>query len=247
MVYHKKSFKGGRGRPVRYSRTKKMVTGHGPTLLEKIASGAGSVARLATAVAPVIAAINTEHKYSDKTAALASYTPGTNDSIVALTDQIAQGLNDNQRIGNSILAKQLQIRLAYNFTSVVGPPAVQGIHCRMMLICWKENAQQNAITAAKLFESPSNLYSPVNKDYSDQFVVMKDKFFSLNAGSSNYGPQAFTSMKLFKNINWHLRYDGASGAAATQNHIYLVLRSSAGAATTALNTTYYSRIDYTDN
>lgn len=236
-------------RPVRYSRAKKMVTGHGPTLLEKIASGAGSVAKLATAVAPAIAAINTEMKYTDKTQSVQSHTPGTNDSIINLCDQLAQGVSDTTRIGNSILAKDLQLRMAMNFATQAGPPQVVGLHCRAMLICWKEDASINAPTAAKIFEAPTNLYSPVNKDHSDQFVVLKDKFFSLNAGNGALAgiPQAFTHMKIYKPLNWHIRFNGASAGNGTQNQIFLIIRSSASGVLGALSTTYYSRINFTDN
>lgn len=244
----RKSFTRGRQfrrrRPARVSRAKKMVTGRGPTLLQRIARGVGTAATLARAVAPAIAAINTEHKYYDLTAVASAHSPGTNDSIISLTNGPSPGTGDKNRIGNSILAKQLQVRLAHSFAATVGSPNVQGIHCRMMLICWKENVNQNPPTAAKLFEVPNNLYSPVNKDYSDQFVVMKDKFFSLNNSSGLAGPCAFTSSKIFKKIDWHVRYDETG---PTQNHIYLVLRSSASGASNALSTTYYSRLDFTDN
>lgn len=234
-----------RRRPVKYSKSKKMVTGHGPTLLEKIASGAGSVAKLATAVAPVIAAINTEHKYYDRTGSATAHSPGTSDQIINLTGGVPQNITDSGRIGNSIFAKDLQLRLAYSFASTIGTPNVLGIHCRMMLVCWKDNEQQNAITAAKLFESPGNLYSPVNKDYSDQFVVLKDKFFSLNANVGvNATPQAFTTQKIFKTLNWHMRWNDT---VSTQNHVFLVLRSSASGSTNGLSTSYYSRLNYTDN
>lgn len=247
MPYKKSFRRRARRRPVRYSKQKKMVTGQGPTLLDKIASGVGSVAKLATAVAPVIAAINTEEKYNDKTASVLSYSPGTNDQIISLTGDIAQGTTDTNRIGNSILAKSIQLRLAHNFTSVIGAPNILGIHCRMMLIAWKENAQQNNISVSKLFEAPNNLYSPVNKDYSDQFVVLKDKFFSLNASNGVAGTQAFTTMKIFKKLDWHMRFDNSGAGSGTQNHIFLVLRSSASGTSHALSTTYYSRLGFTDN
>lgn len=245
MPYARRKF--SKRRPVRYSSTKKLVTGQGPTLLEKIASGAGSVAKLAMAVAPVVAAINTEHKYFDLTASVQSHSPGTSDQIINLTQGIIQGVTDSDRIGNSILAKDLQIRLAHNFQNTIGTPNVMGLHCRMMLVCWKENIQLNGPTAAKIFESPGNLYSPVNKDYSDQFVVMKDKFFTLNSGISVSAVTGFQTMKLFKKLNWHLRYQAGTAFDGTVNHIFLILRSSAAGATNALNTTYYSRLNYTDN
>lgn len=246
MPYRKRTF-AKRGRRVNYSKSKKMVTGHGPTLLEKIASGAGSVAKLAMAVAPAIAAINTESKFYDQTATVISHSPGTNDTFVALSGAIAQGTDEQNRIGNSCLAQDLQLRLAHNFNSTLGAPNVVGIHCRMMLICWKENGQSNVPSVAKVFQQPNNLYSPVNKDNSDQFVVLKDKFFSLNSTTGVAGSTGFTSNKLFKKLNWHLRWADATVTGATQNHVYLLLRSSASGATNALSTTYYSRMNYTDN
>lgn len=233
-------------RQVRYSRSKKMVTGHGPTLLEKIASGAGSVAKLATAVAPVIAAINTESKYFDQTASVTSNSPGTGDQLINLTGGIVAGLTDRDRIGNSILAQDLQLRLAHTFNSTLGAPNVLGSFCRMMLICWKENATQNVPSIAKIFEVPTNIYSPVNKDNSDQFVVLKDKFFTMNNSSGQAGPVSFVQHKIFKKLNWHMRWGATDAASASQNHIYLILRSSAGS-TNNLQTTYYSRLNYTDN
>lgn len=238
-TYRRKRIKG-------YTKAKKMVTGRGPTLLDKIASGVGSVARLATAVAPAIAAINTEHKYYDQTAVVSASQPGTNDNLINLTQNIVQGVNDTNRIGNSILAKDIQIRLAINFNSTVGTPNVLGAHCRMMLICWKENIQQNAPDVNKIFEDASNLYSPVNKNNSDSFVVIKDKFFSLNNSSGLAGSSGFTHMKLYKPLNWHIRWEGSTGNQGTQNHVYLIMRCANGSGS-ALSTTYYSRLNFTDN
>lgn len=247
MVYRKgRSFQ-RRRRPAKYSKSKKMVTGHGPTLLDKIASGVGSVAKLATAVAPAIASINTEMKYVDNTASVTAHTPGTSDQLIYLTPALINGTQDNQRVGNSILAKDIQLRMALNATSSAGPPVVQGIHCRATLICWKENAKVNAPSIAKIFEVPNNLYSAMNKDYTDQFVVLKDKFFALNQSGAQVGGYGFTTMKWFKNLNWHMRYDGTTGNDNTQNHLYLILRSSATGAGTGLNCTWYSRLNFTDN
>lgn len=225
-------------------KTKQMVTGRPPTLLENIASGAGAVAKVAQAVLPAIMAINTEHKYADLTASVTSNTPGTNDVIVNLTGQIATGVDDFNRIGNSILAKDISVRMAMQFSPT---STVQGLHCRWMLVAWKANIQDMPLTAARLFESPTNLYSPVNRDYSDQLVVLKDKFFALNAPVAGTGtnPQAFTHWKFYKKLDWHMRWDAATTSDATTDHIYLIIRSSS--ATVSLGTTYYSRLNFTDN
>lgn len=224
-----------------------MVQGHGPTLLEKIASGAGSVAKLATAVAPIISMINTEQKYQDKTAAVTAFNPGTSDNLICLTNNLAQGTNDYQRIGNSVLAKDLQFRGAINFTATTGTPNITGIHCRLTMFCWKEDATINPPSAAKLFESPTNLYSCFNKNYTPAFVVMKDKFFSLNNSNGLPGASDFRTLKIFKKLDWHLHWFDGGVNDITQNHVYVILRSSATTSSNALAMTYYSRVNFTDN
>lgn len=228
------------------NRVKEMV-GEKPSIVDSIANGVGQVAKLAGVVAPIIAAINTEHKYADTASSVNAYIPGTNDVIAFLTDTIDQGVGDVDRIGNSILAQDIQLRMAINFTSTVGPPPVQGLHCRAMMVVWKQNQQDNPISIAKIFETPTNLYSGVNKDYSDQFVILKDKFFTLNASTSNYGTQGFTQMKWFKKLGFHLKYDGPASTDHTLNHIFLILRSSATAIGNSMQVTYYSRLNFTDN
>lgn len=249
MAY--KKFRGRRpARRVHYSKSKKLVTGHGPTMLEKIASGVGSAAKLASSIVPIIAAVNTEQKYVDNTGSVTFHSPGTSDALVHLTANLINGTQDNQRIGNSVLAKDIQLRLALNFQPSLGPPVVSGLHARATLICWKENAKANPPAVAKIFEVPNVLYSAMNKDYTDQFVVLKDKFFTFTAQNSNIGTgsQGFQTMKWFKNLNWHLRWDGiGTGTDHTQNHIYLILRSSASGVGTAASCTYYTRLNFTDN
>lgn len=240
--YRRKGGYKGKKRP--YNKTKKLVTGQEPTMVEKIASGVGEVAKLAGAVLPAIMAINTEHKYYDQTALVTAYNPGTNDQSIFLTQGIAQGTSDSDRIGNSILAKDIQLRMAINFPATA---TVQGIHCRAMLLCWKENLQANGPTIAKIFESPTNLYSPVNKDNSDQFVVIKDKFFTLECPNGLAVTAGFKTFKWFKKLDWHIRFIGSTTTSGSQNHLLLILRSSATGATNALGVTYYSRLNYTDN
>lgn len=248
MPYQKRAYQARRRAPARkrtrYSPAKKMVTGHGPTLLEKLASGVGTAAKVAMAVAPAIAAINTEAKYFDQAAAVVFNTPGTNDSLTCLTGAIAQGLTDVTRIGNSLLAKDIQVKMAFNFAATT---TVVGLHCRWMVFVWKENVQSNTPTVAKIFENPSNLYSTLNKDYTDQFVVLKDKFFCMNANMipATTLTQGFSSTKFYKKLNWHMRFLDGTNNGWTQNHIYILFRGSGTSVSGAC--TFVSRLNYTDN
>lgn len=250
MVYKKRA-PARRKAPVKYSRTKKMVTGHGPTLLEQIASGAGSVAKLATAVAPVIAAINTESKYYDETASFSTYGTNSNPDLRCLTDSILQGVTDSTRIGNSILAKDLQLRLASSMTMTTNAsPNVLGCHHRVILFVWKYN-DSGGPSITKILESPTNIYSNLNKDYTDQFVVLKDKFLTYNATmqagtvASGIATQDYKSMKVYKKLDYHMRWTDANQAIA--NHVWMLTMSTPSGLTNAVNTTFYSRLNYTDN
>lgn len=245
MAYKKRFRKRGYRRPLRYSKTKKMITGSGPTYLEKIASGAGAVSRVARAVAPVIAAINTEAKYFDIETNGIAYNPGTNDSIIDLTQPIAQGVTDVTRIGNSILARNISTKIMLQFTpSVAGP--LSGF-ARVILICWKENLQINAPTVAKLFEYPTLFTSAFNKDYTDQFVVLKDKVIPMNAMAAVATAQAAHFLKVFKKLEHHMRFDGAGTANGTQNHLFLIIRGSATVSSNPITWRQYSRLNFTDN
>lgn len=228
------------------------MTGHGPTLLERIADGAGQVAKLATAVAPVIAAINTEMKFNDITNTFSTYATATNSDLRCLTSNVFQGTGEQQRIGQSILLKNMQVRLAQSMSMLTNQATpVLGCHHRVMLLCWKDNATANVPTVTKILQAPSNIYSPVNKDYSDQFVILKDKHITFNArltpgtSTNGAGSQDFKSMKWYKPINWHLRWDATT--SVTQNHIWMLTMSTAPGATSAVNTTFYSRMNFTDN
>ena len=246
MPQHYRRAPARRGRrPINYSKTKKLVTGHGPTMLERIATGAGSAARLARAVAPVVAAINTEMKYFDQTGTGNFFLPGTNDVIVNLTGGIAQGTTDITRIGNSILAKDIAIKMYILWLASTN--LVQSIG-RLTLLCWKEDAQDNPPTITKIFEAPANLLSAFNKDYTDQFVVIKDKLIAFQALASpsalNQSPH---TLKIYKRLGYHLRFDAGTTADHTVNHLFLIFRCNAATSANQASFEYYSRLNFSDN
>jgi hypothetical protein len=226
-----------------YSKTKKMVTGQSPTLLERIATGAGSVARVAKAVLPIVSAINTEEKYVDIAINVNAYSPGTNDQIIALTSPITQGTADTERIGNSVLLRSIYIRGLLQWTSATG--SYVGVS-RFILFCWKGDVQNNPPTAAKIFENPTQFFSMLNKDYSEQIVVIKDKVVNHAAPFTTAGVFGIKFFKIYKSLNWHARWDGTTNNDGTTNHLFLLVRG-AGTSTTPSNMVAYSRLHFTDN
>lgn len=232
-----------RRKRVQYSKAKKMVQGHGPTFLEQLATGFGSAAEVAKAVLPMVEAINTEEKYADQNATVTAYNPGTNDQVVCLTNAISQGSDDFNRIGNSILAKDINIRIYSTY-------AADATHLnsigRITILCWKDNANANAPTVAKVYESSTVINSPFNKDYVDQFVILKDKIFACNAPVAATTSQCAMVFKFYKKLDWHMRWLNTT-TGNTQNHIYIIFRSAQAAVGNAMSFTYYTRLNFTDN
>jgi len=239
-------YKARKGRP-HYSATKELVDGHGPTLLEKIASGVGSVAQLATAIAPIVEAINTESKYYDEQGTYTAYGTATNADLRCITDSIVQGTGDEDRIGNSILAQDISIKIAYTMAATTGTPNVTGGFARIIFFVWKIN-DSGGPSVSKMLETPTNICSAFNKDYTDQFVIMKDKFISLDTKvlpATGTAATIFGHFKWFKSMKWHLRWDDASND--TSNHVWMLTLATPTSINNGLNVTFYSRLNYTDN
>lgn len=225
------------------NKTKKLVTGEGPTLLEKIASGVGTAASVAKAVLPIVAAINTEAKYLDTANGLAPTLAAP--SIVNIS-AMAQGLTDKTRIGNSILAKSIfcKVRVVGTMTNDTGP---QYHSVRIMLIVDKLQGG-TAPTISQIMESTSTNLSMGNKNYTDRFTILKDKIIDMNnmyydGSNPSLGVK---SIKFFKKLDFHIRYIGTDAASTSMgpNALYLV---GWPLASSGLAFTFYCRLNYTDN
>lgn len=224
-------------------KVKKMVTGEGPTMLEKIASGVGGVASVAKAVLPAIAAINTEEKFYDQSSTITAYNVQTNGQIFCITNLIAQGVQDNQRIGTSILAKQVNMRIYISNSFTVAQPFNIA---RFILFVWKDNATANAPTLAKLLQA-NDINSGYNKDYTDQFVVIKDKTMTFNAAFSASYSGEVKHLKVYKKLDFHMRWIGNGTTTQAQNHLYIAVLGAQTSVANAVSLSYYTRINYTDN
>jgi len=232
-------------KPAKNSKAKALVTGNpNQTYLETLARGAGAVSGLARAIAPVVAAINTEHKYFDQATSATFFNPGTADQILPLTTGIAQGLTDITRVGDSILARDIAIKINLLWLSSV---TVHQSHTRVMLICWKENIQINAPTAAKIFSQPAIFLSGTNKDYTDQFVVLDDQVFANESQITAATNQAPKYLKLYHKLDWHMKFIDGSASGASTNHLYLVFRNTGATSANQGACDFFSRLNYTDN
>lgn len=230
------------------NKTKKLVVGHGPTMLERIASGAGSVAKLAGAVAPIISMINTEEKFYDIGTTLTSLTSGT--PAIACMSQMAQGVTEQGRIGSSILGKNLACRFGFR-TSWATASNGSGI-ARYRLTIFSDKAQAGTLpTTAQLFQDNTNINLPMNRNFTDRFVIIKDKYITTNAQHAIFSTGSidqYQFTKWFKKLDFHIRYIGtdATSASSGQNALYYCIWS---VSDTNVSCKYesYTRLNYTDN
>lgn len=221
-------------------RTKKLVTGQGPTMLEKIASYAGPVATLAKAIVPVVAAINTEAKYKDTSAA--STTATITSPYITCFTSMAQGLTDVTRIGNSILMKDfaMNIRVLLNNAAITSDKVVR-------VVVFTDKMQNGSTaTLTELFQDTTSVLSKFNKNYTDRFVIMHDEIIGLHPNFSGALPRV--DFKYFNKLDFHARYIGTDSAVASlgPNNIYIVFWPET-TVSGDVNVGYYSRLNFTDN
>jgi len=220
----------------RIARTKALVTGQTqPTMLEKIAGGLGAAANVARAVMPIVSAINTEQKFID------AYATGQSISTTASIQPLsytAQGTDEQNRIGNSILAKDLNLKLTLT------PNYIAADYNRMRLIVFVDKSQRGTLpTLSELLQNTSYpLDSSFNKNYTDRFVIIKDKRFQL----IKYGITPL-ELKLYKKLNFHVRYIGTTLATASagENNIYFVVLGDTAANLPTYS--FFARLNFTDN
>lgn len=230
-TYRKRTY---RKRGPKATIAKKMVEGKGMTKLERLAWGAGAVASLARAVVPYIKANNAEAKYFDviATQSPVSATIGLNN-----LSNMSQGLTDITRVGNSIKIKDLRVRYTIipNFTS-----SITNI-VRIMIFVDKSQGGV-APLQTQIFESSTTFNSPLNKDFSDRFVVLRDSIFPLAQGSADN-----LTGDIYLKMDYHVRYLGPGNAVGDQGPGTVYLLSWSNQVTNSPTISYYTRLNYYDN
>lgn len=132
-------------------------------------------------------------------------------NVIALTKNIARGDQDNNRDGNSVKAKSIQIK------GYVQPdPDSTLTHIRFLMITDKDG-QGSDPTASELLQDQTNLFSFTNPDTTKRFVVMRDMTITLESGV-----RIERKINIFKNLYTHLKWPVA-GSSAENNHIYILM------------------------
>lgn len=180
--------------------------------------------------------INVEKKFIDveNTATLP-----TSSGVIEVLNDIPAGDDAEERNGNSILAKYITL----NGRIVINPSATTTF-VRILVVVDK-HGQGTPPTLAQLLQDASinrNLTSRMNIDNVDRFYVLFNRLIPLN--NNGNGTKVF---KMYRKLNFHLKYDGTSTGSYDSNAIYCVMISDQLVTDPTPFINWHSRIAFYDN
>lgn len=150
---------------------------------------------------------------------------------------IGQGDDENQRQGNSILARYLHLRFDITIHA-----SATNTFLRMVLVCDKQQTADTSPTFSDIFDTStvSAVIGPLNKNTVGRYSIMFDRVFKLD---NQAHPNIFKKMyfKLYR----HVRYNGTATTDVQKNGMWLFYVSNEATNTPTL--TLQSRIGYHDN
>lgn len=153
--------------------------------------------------------------------------------------QIAQGDNDGERTGNSLLLRYVNISGVVNRDSTNTSPSS---HVRFMLFIDTQQVPDTPPTAADLLQVTSSSAAPfskLNKLSVGRYRILTSRLVSVDSGN----PSRLFNLKL--NMRHHVRYNGVASTDIQKGAIYFLAIS--GDATQPPGVVWTSRISYYDN
>lgn len=185
--------------------------------------------------------VNVEFKFLDKDHTGAFFIDSSATNSFFLLNGLQTGDTSNDRDGDSVRYKSIQIAgtLFADSVSKVGP-------VRIILFIDK-SPNGTAPTVSNLLASSAsvtNLYSPRNLDYKKRFVILSDQLLNPSYGNDT----ECLPFKIYKKINMHTVYGlGNTGLIGdiSSNALYLVLLSQES--TNRPSGELYSRLRMIDN
>lgn len=169
----------------------------------------------------------------------------TTPAFLDLTTGIAQGITDEQRIGDQITVKSITIRGILYIT-----PATGDIfnNIRLTLFQWKADPAVDTPSAGVLwypaFYSAGHAYfSPFQLSTKSKYHIIKDKMYTMTLTGEN--ECLHFKIVLHKGFVRNITYDELSGTASI-NTLYLAVQSDSNV-TVHPGYALSSEIDYTDS
>jgi len=149
-------------------------------------------------------------------------------------DNIAQGVTQSERVGDKIKASSIFGRM---FFAETGTP-LQDIVVRMLLFIWKA---PSAPTLAQIFQDPTQVTSPLNRDFSMNIAILKDKSWALNNGHNQV-----QHYKFHKKLWYTNQYQSDTSNLTSRNGLYVVFNTNFPISANAPTLDYYFRLTYQD-
>lgn len=158
-------------------------------------------------------------------------TPGNTFTIAQLTP-IAQGDGDQNRDGDKVAARSLELRMTLipNATSTSDT-------ARIMVVHWKGNLLGNPPGASTILESTTNVDSPNAWDYRDQYTVLYDQKLDLSLVNGNKHILLKKGLK-----NKVVNFNGVNASDYTSGQIFLFMLCTDNTNKASIN--YYSRVRF---
>lgn len=177
--------------------------------------------------------INVEHKYNDITGA----TTISQTWAAVLLNGIAQGDTTITRDGSSQKAMSHLLRLYLKMNA-----SATATRIRVILVRFKPAHEQSSSVVANMFESSTDIQSPLNKNYARDYKIYMDKTYALTVAK-----QESININKYMPLKFHTRYSGtgATYASVAENQYWIMFISDE--ATNLPTYDLYSRFNFIDN
>ncbi|AYP28695.1 MAG: coat protein [Circoviridae sp.] len=174
--------------------------------------------------------VNSEMLHNQSTGNTTTSSTGT----VTLLNGMAQNDTSSGRTGNSILMRNIFLRLGFQ-----QHPSATSTTYRVMLVLDTQQVGDTSPAISDILETV-NVYAPLATANTGRFKIMKNWFFNTNNASNT-----FKQLNLYKDVRFHTRYNGPANTDITKNGLYLVALSDQ--ATNLPTFAYTWKVGYHDN
>lgn len=215
-------------------------------------------ASIAKDVANLKHLLNVEKKKTDVTLStptpLAQYADTslttTGVYVTRITPTIDQGIQNNQRTGNSLKLVSAMINLYFTQQQ----HATESLRLKWYIICVPEEDMptsqvENKFMEENPFSGVIDFNSSRDPEHFTQFKIIRSGNAYLKADTSHIARTSSANVKVPLKLNHHLKYASNTTADSTKNQFYLYVTVDRGdiALSTGANIQFNTRYYYTDN
>lgn len=225
-TYRKKRY----NRPSRLQTVRKLAGQPAESMVDRIARYGGAIGKVASTVAGIASLINVETKNYDSSFNSTISSSGTGQSFV----DIGQGNADNQRNGEKVVSKDLNINYDLTCNSSATNTTVG------LAIVMDKKPEVGASNWATVF-SANDPNAMLNKDNTDRYIILKRLTIPLSSITNSHA-----SGKIYLNLKRiHIEWNSSTSTDFEKNNIFMLMISNEATNTPTLK--YYARYNFYDN